>query len=61
LRPLITGTDEPATVSEAEKKKQDLEAWERDLVEREQKLNSIFSNDSGGKVIDINQRRRKAA
>jgi hypothetical protein len=48
-------------VSEAEKKKQDLEAWERDLVEREQKLNSIFSNDSGGKVIDINQRRRKAA
>ena len=52
LNRIITGVEGPFTVSDADKKQQKLEAWERDLVEREHKLNSIISGKES-KVIPI--------
>lgn len=43
LTRIITDAEGPLTVSDADTQQQKLEAWERDLVERERKLNSIIS------------------
>ena len=41
LTHIISDIEEPFTVSDTDKKQQKLEAWERDLVERERRLDSI--------------------
>jgi hypothetical protein len=57
---IITDKEEAAILSDADKKQQELEAWERDLVERERKLQSMITG-SERKVISINAGKRKAA
>ena len=60
LNSIITDTEETAILSDADKKQQELEAWERDLVERERKLQSMVTG-TDSKVISINAGKRKAA
>ena len=60
LNCIITGAEGPYIMSDTDKIQQKLEAWERDLVERENKL-STLRNGKGSKVVSIRSGRRKAA